>query len=145
MILIMCTGIITFLLVEVNQMWRFGFLLHIGDFWNLLYLLIYSLNIAVIAVHMHGGEKILTRETGARMASVLVMLLWVGLFYWLRLFECFSMYVYLIKNTIWDIRAFLFLVLVLLFCFSNGLFILDLKMEEYEFDWTKYEEFVPNL
>jgi len=97
-----------------------------------------------MAVNVYGGEHLLDKETAAKMASVVAMLLWVGLFYWLRLFESFSMYIYLILKTLSDVKAFMVLYFIILLCFTNGLFILDLKQEEYEFVWEDYPD-IPNL
>jgi len=100
---IMLAGIIYFSGIELYQAWKFGFFDHFSEFWNWVYFLIYALNLFVIINNVYGGEKLLEKETAAKTASVVVMLLWIGLFYWLRLFERYSSYTFLIIKTFEDI------------------------------------------
>lgn len=97
-----------------------------------------------MCVHVYGGQGIIEKDTSTTLASLNAMLLWIGLFYWLRLFENYSRYIFLIVGTFRDIQYFIVLFFIILFCFANGLYILDLKQVEYEYDWDANPE-IPNL
>lgn len=71
------------------------------------------------------------------------MLLWIGLFYWLRLFTTFSKYINLILSTFKDIGHFFVLFFIILLCFTNGLYIVDVKTELPYYDWEAHD--LPNL
>ncbi len=64
------------------------------------------------------------RETIRTLASLLVFLMWVKTFYWMRLFTETSFYVRLIKETLYDIRWFLILFIFILMTFGNTLMVL---------------------
>lgn len=108
---------------------------YLFEFWNWVYCLIYFFNIAVMYNDVYGNADDVERDFGAKLASINVILLWVGLFYWLRLFDSFSMYIHLILSTVRSILPFMILFVIVLLCFANGLFILDVKTERYEYEW----------
>lgn len=123
---------------------RLGIISYLADFWNWVYLFIYSFNIAVIVENIFSGEEARSEDLSSTLASINVMLLWIGLFYWLRLFKSFSKYIFLILETFSDIGYFLFLFFLILFCFANGLYILDCKTIKYTFDFENHEN-IPNV
>lgn len=141
---IMLTGITLFMSIEAYQMHNLGPILYLADFWNWVYLLIYGFSVAVMAENVFGGEVTAESDLSTTLASICAMLLWIGLFYWLRLFETFSKYIFLIMGTFNDVRHFLLLFFIVLLCFANGLYILDLKQVKYEFDWEANPD-IPNL
>ena len=59
------------------------------------------------------------------LASIAVILMWTKALYWMRLFGSFSSYVRLIRATLWDIKYFVILFLIILSTFGNALMILD--------------------
>jgi len=52
---IMWAGIIFFMIIEVHQMIKFGFVSHFSEFWNWIYFLIYTLNVCEMVVNVYGG------------------------------------------------------------------------------------------
>ena len=58
-------------------------------------------------------------------AALGVILMWIKAFYWLRIFTGTSFYVRLIRDTLYDIRHFLILFILILFTFGNALLILN--------------------
>ena len=58
-------------------------------------------------------------------AALGVVLMWFKAFYWLRIFTGTSFYVRLIRDTLWDIRSFIILFILILLTFANALLILN--------------------
>ena len=58
-------------------------------------------------------------------AAITVFLLWIKVFYWMRLFESTAYFINLISQTIADIKIFLYLVLIVVIAFANVFFILN--------------------
>ena len=73
------------------------------------------------------------------------ILLWVCLFYWLRLYKSFAKYIYLITATLGDIVSFMFLFILILLSFTSGLYMLDYHSEKYEFPWENHTATIPNM
>ena len=61
----------------------------------------------------------------ASVAAVAVILSWFKAFYWLRLFEQTSLFVRMIVETLYDIRIFLILFILILMTFGNALLVLN--------------------
>jgi len=55
-----------------------------------------------------------------------MLLMWLRVFYWLRLFTGTSFYMRLIRQTIFDLRFFLFILITFLLMFANVMLILDM-------------------
>ena len=86
---------------------------------------------------LHGGcpaADVAVEETGVvnpdlhkrrGIAAVLVLLMWVKTFYWMRLFSPTSFYIRLIGETLRDIKYFLILFIFILMTFGNTLLIMN--------------------
>lgn len=70
--------------VEVAQAMSLG-RAYFSDKYNVLAVASYCTNLAVVAVHASNLEYNPLRLT--QLASVAVLILWVSIFYWMRLFE----------------------------------------------------------
>ena len=64
------------------------------------------------------------------LAATAVVLTWFKSFYWLRLFDSTSFYVRLIIETLFDIKYFIILFIIILLTFGNALYILSIGKEE---------------
>jgi len=60
-------------------------------------------------------------------SSIVVLLMWLKLFYWLRLFQVTAVFVRLITETLFDIKEFIVLIGMLILAFGNALLILHLE------------------
>ena len=58
-------------------------------------------------------------------AAVLVLLMWIKTFYWMRLFSPTSFYIRLISETLVDIKYFLILLIFILMTIGNTLLVMN--------------------
>ena len=58
---------------------------------------------------------------------IAVFILWWKLIYWFRLFESTSFYIRLIIDTIKGITNFMIILFVILACFANAIYILNMR------------------
>ena len=65
------------------------------------------------------------KEVNRGIAAFGVVLMWFKAFYWLRIFTGTSFYVRLIRDTLYDIRNFIILFILILLTFANALLILN--------------------
>lgn len=65
--------------------------------------------------------------------------LWVKTFYWMRLFKSTAYFITLIRQTIWDIKVFFFIVLLIQLAFANFFFIINNNTPQNEAYKTKWE------
>ena len=100
---------------------------YLKDVWNYPDLIAFPLNIGIIILHILDmcGLKSLDRksETLANLAVLAVTLVWLKLFYWMKLFESTSKFVTLIMETMYDIRIFICIVFGFLMMFGNAIYI----------------------
>jgi hypothetical protein len=59
------------------------------------------------------------------LCAINVIALWIGLYYWLRLFDGLAVYVNLIRETLKDITNFMLILMICIFMFANALYCLD--------------------
>jgi len=95
------------------------------DFWNIIDFAALLLTGMYMYRSLSGYNDDATNVLG----SVAVFLLWIKLFYWMRLFKPFSAFIRIITEIVKDIQVFFVMLMVCLGCFSNVLMILDLNRE----------------
>ena len=61
------------------------------------------------------------------LASVAIFLMWIKLFYWMRLFKSFSAFIVMIAEIIKDIKVFLVMLIISLCAFANIIYALNLN------------------
>ena len=59
------------------------------------------------------------------MSGVLIVLMWIKTFYWMRLFSGTSFYIKLIRETLSDVKYFLILFLFSMMLFGNALSVMN--------------------
>lgn len=59
------------------------------------------------------------------LSTLLVFLMWIKTFYWMRLFTATSFYIRLIQETLSDIKFFLILFIFILMTFGNTLMVMN--------------------
>ena len=79
--------------------------------------------------HLTNYEEFLHDNSGkvSNLCSIAVALMWFRLFKWMRFFPELGYYTRLLSMTIWDIRYFMILLIMVIFTFSNVLFILNVQ------------------
>jgi len=55
-------------------------------------------------------------------------LMWIKVFYWMRLFGNLAYYVKLIQDTILEMGNFMLMCMIIIFAFANFFFVLNLNM-----------------
>jgi hypothetical protein len=79
-------------------------------------------------------------------ASIATFFLWVIILYWIRLSSDLSFYVDIVKSSLYDIRYFLFMLLLMILTFSNALIILDYSnKDEYKESMNSYDSFISDV
>ena len=139
----MIVALFAFMVLEFIQWYKTGSKNYFTDPWNWIYLSLYTMNGIVIYQHEIRMEDQYWIDMNLSLASMVALLLWICLFYWLRLFEAFARDVYLITETMRDVVQFLIIFAIIMLAFGSGLFILDKNTVEYEFDWVASPE-IPN-
>ncbi len=117
---------------------------HINDLWSILQFSSYILNLTIVGIHASKIKVYMDYLT--QTASLATFVLWMLMLYWMRLSYNLSFYVDIVKNSIYDIRHFLLMLLLMIFTFSNALVILDYSNEdEYEESMNSYASFITDV
>mmetsp|Transcript_220 Transcript_220/g.321 ORF Transcript_220/g.321 Transcript_220/m.321 type:complete len:252 (-) Transcript_220:468-1223(-) len=111
----------TFLILEIIQIKSNGFS-YFFDMWNIID--ISSLGINAFYVYAEITNFFPGPELQV-IASVACLLMWVKMFYWMRLFQPFSAFIRMITEIIKDVKVFLVMLLISLFAFANIIFVLN--------------------
>ena len=117
--------------LEVKQMLVNG-LEYFSDYWNCIDTVSILCNLTLISSYSYTlimeNEQIdirLIRTFGA-FAS---FLMWVKIFYWMRLFSSLAYYVKLIQDTIIEMSNFILMVMIICLAFANYYYIVSLNLE----------------
>jgi hypothetical protein len=94
---------------------------YVVDFWNMADIINYSLCTSVILMDAFNAEISTIRPT----ASVCVIILWIKMFYFLRVFETTSRLIRMIIEIINDMKNFLIVLSIGIMGFANGFYILS--------------------
>ena len=95
---------------------------YLSNFWNIFDLMSISANACVILMVDFSD---LDATQIKPYASVAVFLMWVKLFYWMRLFENQAGFIRLLSQILYDTRAFSLMLMICLAMFANATMILD--------------------
>jgi len=115
---------ITFIWLEVVQ-FKEDPCSYLTDFWNVLDLTSLCLCLGFVVLELMAGNIGKVNVLG----SFACLLLWVKLFYWMRVFKPFSAFIRIITEIIFDIRVFMIMLVLCLAAFANVLIILDNNRE----------------
>lgn len=117
---------ITFCILEIIQLRNKG-LSYFFDVWNLI-----DLSSLVINAVYVGGEVTnnIAHENLQILGCIAVFLMWIKLFYWMRLFKSFSAFIRMITEIISDIKVFLVMLLIALGAFTNVIYVLNINRKE---------------
>lgn len=99
------------------------------DFWNVLMVTSYVLNIYLIFEHVYDFSGI-TYDTMCARAACAVVLQWGVLYYWMRLVPSLAFFVTFLEEVVKDIAGFVVMFLICIFMFGNAVYIIN----ESEFD-----------
>ncbi len=95
-------------------------------------------------VYLHSSGAVYDVMVLTRAASIGAFVMWLMVFSWMRLFAHTSFYVMMITEALYDIRYFLFMILLCVCMFGNAMLILDDKqISMSEESGEQYEMLVP--
>lgn len=96
------------------------------DYYNWVQVLSYLANLMVVILHSYdfdGEDSMLLTH----LASFLVLILWLMIFYWMRLFPTISFYIMMIIETGKRISFFIILFVLMVATFANAMLVIDRK------------------
>lgn len=97
---------------------------YLTDFWNLVDLSA----LLISAFYMVGSiSGYLHQENQQIVASVAALLLWIKMFYWMRLFRAFAAFIRMITEILKDIQVFMVMLLLCLGAFTSVIMILQIN------------------
>lgn len=105
-----------------------GFKGYFLDYWNVIdstLLTLVLLVIIEIAMVVIKGSAILSPSKIRRMAAFGTFMLWIKLFYWMRLFNKTAHFITLIFNTIFELQTFGTMMLLILMAYTSAFYILN--------------------
>jgi hypothetical protein len=108
---------------------------YLADVWNVPYNLSYVLNIVILLQHgfdLWSIDSVMMNN----LQAISVLMIWLGLYYWMRLFEGLAAYVNLIRETMKDITNFIILFLMCICMFANAIYCLDVISDPNEVEVT---------
>jgi hypothetical protein len=120
---------VRFLKIELDQVKSTGWG-YLNDYWNwidfssllLNMIFLIMLNIDVLA------NKTIIHVTIIRTIGALgCWFMWIKVFYWMRLFKATAHFITLIFTTIYDVRIFTLMLLIIIVAFANFFFIVNLN------------------
>lgn len=98
------------------------------DIWNmidmgsLLFYLMYQIMLNSCVIMDTTVFKVHNVRT---IGSVTCFLLWIKMFYWMRLFKKTAYFVKLITSTLYDIRTFFYMILIIVLAFANFYYVIN--------------------
>ena len=130
------TSVLTILMMsfaslEIEQLFKDGPLSYLSDYWNVIdscsilsnFILITTFTYTLIMQNEVIDIRII-RTFGAYSS----FLMWIKVFYWMRLFGNLAYYVKLIQDTILEMGNFMLMCMIIIFAFANFFFVLNLNM-----------------
>ena len=106
-----------------------------SDYWNYIdfgaivfnFIFIIMLNVNCLLEH----NEFFPKNTIRLIAALGGFVLWVKLFYWMRLFKATAYFITLITQTIIDIKVFMVMLMILLMAFATFFAVINKNTPEY--------------
>ena len=118
---VVIVGTLVILIFELITLIKLGLRTYISDLWNYFDTLSLLLTSFVIVNDFLSVPEI-TDYSLSVIVSFAVFMLWIKVFYWFRLFTGLSFYMRLIRETIYDLRYILVILITILLMFSMVIF-----------------------
>lgn len=116
---------VTFTILEVIQFrgdpWGY-----FSDFWNILDFTSLMLCAGYVASEL---LDLITEDYLNVLGSFAILLLWIKLFYWMRLFKNFSAFIRIISEIVKDIQIFTVMLFLCLSAFANVIIVLQMNRD----------------
>lgn len=133
-VLTVCISILWlfFLALEIGQMCM-SRLAYLSDPWNWVDLTSLGLNLSfliMINVDLFTNQQHFSISWVRTCGALCCFVLWIKVFYWMRLFRTAAHFITLIRTTIYDIRVFSIMLLIIIIAFSNIFFVLNNNIKD---------------
>jgi hypothetical protein len=117
---LLMTNILYFLTIEFRQA-KTNLSDYLSNFWNMTDLISYSFCLMSVIFEMLDFPKFITRP----IVATSVIILWIKLFYFLRVYDSTSQLIRMIIEIIKDMKYFMFVLLIGIIGFTGGLYVLQ--------------------
>ena len=121
LVYLICMDLMGFGAIEFMQLCNNGWKDYFTDVWNYIDWSAYLLIIPVIICNNIDFKL----EEIRRVACYVVLIFWIKLFYWMRLFSSTAGFIRLIAQTVSDTKAFVIMLTICILMFANGFILLD--------------------
>ena len=104
---------------------------YVKEFWNWFDLLQFFLNFSFMTflmINVTSGYNIIDIHNIRTIGALAGWVMWIKVFYWMRLFKSTSYFIILIVRTITDSASFIIMLLIVFFAYANLNFILQLNV-----------------
>lgn len=115
------SNMLIFEMLEVIQLQGAGVREYVLDFWNSFDQISFIMNGMTLFAHAMGYDIRIQKL----MASVAMLMMYIKLFYWLRLFEATAAFIRMLAEIVQDIIPFLTFLVCCISMFANSMLILD--------------------
>jgi hypothetical protein len=118
-----------FFKIEIQQLIQLGWG-YFGDTWNVIDMTSLVLNMSQIVtlnINVWAGKIIIDANLIRAIGAVGCFVMWVKVFYWMRLFKSTAPFVTLIMTTLADIKVFMIMLIIIILAFANFYYILNLN------------------
>jgi hypothetical protein len=117
---LLMTNILYFLTIEFRQA-KTNLSDYLSNFWNMTDLISYSFCLMSVIFEMLDFPKFITRP----IVATSVIILWIKLFYFLRVYDSTSQLIRMIIEIVKDMKYFMFVLLIGIIGFTGGLYVLQ--------------------
>lgn len=125
--LVLCGKVgLNFVMLELIQIAR-DRLNYFKDFWNLLDLTSLILNITYVFCELNNR---LDENKINMIGSIAVGLMWIKMFYWMRIFKPFAAFIRMVEAIMNSISVFTIMLLLVLLAFANCIMVLQLNRHD---------------
>lgn len=117
-----------FVSLEIKALFESGIVDYASDMWNQMDMMQISFNSSLLVcfiINCYQEKAVYSIEFLRTLASFSNFLMWLKVFYWMRLFDAYAYYVKLIQQTIADSLPFMVMVGIIVCSFSNFFLIIN--------------------
>mmetsp|Transcript_25128 Transcript_25128/g.17794 ORF Transcript_25128/g.17794 Transcript_25128/m.17794 type:complete len:141 (+) Transcript_25128:1888-2310(+) len=122
--------LMTYTVYESYQIRSIGFVDYLGDNWNRIDLSSIIMNVGVIISYTAGANVSMVRA----FASIAVFIMWLKMFYWLRIFEPTASFIRMISEILSDSITFMVMLALCIIMFANPVEVLNENRDRYDED-----------
>ena len=122
--------------IEIKQLRSMGWL-YFKDHWNWIdatQLLLNLLFLVFLNIDVLVGYTLIETSVIRTMGAIGCFLCWIKIFYWMRIFRQTASFVTLIFQTLYDVRIFMYMLLIIMLAFANFFYIMNFNQVDKDAD-----------